>query len=257
MKFKEPISGEELEFLLLPLKQLKVSPFQREISKALVKNLSMSLTRGFIGVLTVYKDEQNGYVVLDGQHRLESVRSMLSPDAEIPCIVVPKKFLFQPLLYNVEKADSTKDLCQKLFREYEWFVENKPNEEEKDVFSIVTMGRPHLLSLAYGYGICGLKSPSLVDSVAKKLDSFLSAPIFEAREERVKRGNLLRELEEKVEEICGEYEVNDYNLRKAVVSRTSTKLWGRVRSLDVSFEEGMSMLMEALSEGDFSWLKGA
>ncbi|MCK4522046.1 MAG: hypothetical protein KAU20_05715 [Nanoarchaeota archaeon] len=255
MKYKEPVGNEECEFKLIPINQLKTSPFQREISKALVKNLSQSMIRGFIGVITVYQESEDSYVVLDGQHRLESVKPMLPPEAELPTIVVPKKYMFQPLIYNIEKADNTKDLCLKLFKEYEWFVQNQAEAKESDVFQVVTMGRPHLLSLAYSFGVCGLISPSLVDMITKKLDSFLTTPVFEAREVRIKRGQLLKELEEKADAICAGYDVKDFNLKKSVISRTSTKLWGRVRSLDMSFEEGISMLMNELDESDFSWLE--
>lgn len=178
MKFKEPVNGEECEFKLIPINQLKVSPFQRGISKPLVKSLAQSMMRGFIGVLTVYQLGEEEYIVLDGQHRLESIKSMVSPETPLPSIVVPKKFMFQPLIYNIEKTDNTKDLCLKLFKEYEWFVENQPEAIENDVFQVVTIGRPHLLSLAYGFGVCNLNSPSLVDMVAKKLDSFLTTPIL-------------------------------------------------------------------------------
>jgi hypothetical protein len=141
----------------------------------------------------------------------------------------------------------------KVFKEYEWFTSNQPNAIESDVFYVVTLGRPHLLSLAFAYGVCSLSSPALVDSIAKKLDNFLVNEIFEARKTRVERGQLLKGLEARVEEICSMYDVRDFNLRKAVISRTSMKLWGRSKP-DESFEDGIAVLMNALEEGDFSWL---
>jgi len=255
MKYQEPVTGVKLEFKLIPMDKLRYAPFQREVSRTLVKSLSKSLVRGFTGILTVVKsDEEEVYNVLDGQHRLESLKTLLDGSKEIPCIITPKQYNFQPLIFNVEKGDNTKDLCMKIFKEYEWFATNKPEEKEGDVFNVVTLGRPYLLSLAYSYGLCNLKSPSLVESVVKKLDSFLNENILDGRETRIDRGQLLADVETKVLGICSEYNVRDFNLRKAVVSRTSMKLWGRKHSIEESFEDGISMLMEALDEGDFGWL---
>ena len=256
MKYQEPVTGAELEFKLIPISKLRNAEFQRGVSKALVKSLSKSLTRGFTGILTVIENEEGLYNVLDGQHRLEGLKTILEESKEIPCIVVPRQYNFQPLIFNVEKGDNVKDLCQKLFKEYEWFVANKPNEKEGDVFNVVTLGRPYLLSLSYSYGLCNLQSPSLVENVAKKFDNFLDEEILKGRDIRVKRGQLLADVESKVIEICDEYNVKDFNLRKAIVSKTSTKLWGRKRSIDESFEDGISMLLNALEEGDFRWLMG-
>lgn len=254
MIYSEPILNSKCEFKLIPLSQLKLSQFQRDLSKPLVKALSQSLTRGFVGVVIVYKEDEEEYIVLDGQHRIEALKPLVSSDIEIPSIVVQKKYMFQPLLYNVEKADNTKDLCLKIFREYEWFVENQPNSIESDVFHVVTLGRPHLLSLAYAFGVCDLDSPSLVDIIAKKFDGFLKEEIFEARKIRVERGQLLTDLEIKVKGICSDYNVRDFNLRKSVISRTSMKLWGRSRTNVEDFKTGLDMLMSAIDESDFSWL---
>lgn len=254
MKFVDPISGSEMEFRMIKVGKLKVGEFQRELSKPLIRNLMKSLTRGFVGVLLVTVREDGFYDVIDGQHRLEGVRTLKGADVELPCIVAPVQYNFQPLLFNIEKSDNTKDLATKIFREYEWFTLNKPDENEGNVFGVITLGRPHLISLAYGYSVCGLKSPSLVEGVTKKLDSFLDTNITAARIERVHRGQDLADLEQRVEELCQEYSIKDYNIKRSIISRASSKLWGR-KHPDVSFNEGMGLLNETIDNTNYSWLE--
>lgn len=254
MKFKEPVNGEEFEFKLIPLKNLKVGGFQRPPSSKLTKDLEKSMVNSFIGVLIVVETEPNVFDVIDGQHRLIGLRSFLSDEDLIPCIIVSKKFKFQPLLYNVEKPDNTKDLCEKIWKEYEYFVEVYPDVSESEIFEKVTLNRPYLLSLAYAYKSCGLKSPSLVEVLSKKLDNFLNSPLKESREERILRGTEFREIERIIEEIVEPYGIRDFMVKKSLLAKTSMKIWGRKRIIEESFYEGIELIKTEFRENDWEWL---
>ncbi len=121
--FTEPMQGLELQFQLIPVSKLKVGEFQRELSSGLVNKLLGSIFNGFlVPLLVVAVDDY--YEVIDGQHRIETCkkhRKDLS-DFDLPCIVLPSKFKFLPLIYNIEKSDNIKDQALKTYNIYKHYA---------------------------------------------------------------------------------------------------------------------------------------
>jgi len=213
------------------------------------------MEHGFFVPVVAVEGDDGRLVVVDGQHRLAAFRKVAS--GKVPVVVVPKEYALKPLLFNVEKSDNVKDMCEKAYLIYVDLVRVEPEGSERETIGPSVGYAGWLCNLAFAYKESGLKSPSLVESVVKKLDPLMmDDPLEAAVEVRRMRGGRLKELEELVLGICSEYGVSDFNLRKSIVSQASQELWGRRRSVGVGFEEGMVMLMDKIEEMDWSWLAG-
>ena len=246
-EFKDPVSGELITFQLTPATAFSDSPFQRPLQKALVNRLHLSVGKGFL-IPIIAVEGPEGLEVVDGQHRLEALIDAMGSEVLVPTFVVPQWWKFDPLLLNTEKADNIRDKCEKIYSLYLYRVEDSGKESERRALGPVSP--PHILSLAFSYKECGLLSPSLVETLAKKLDSSLVEPLSEAQIIRRSRAASLKEVETEVETL----QIRDFNLRKAVISQTTMKLWGRQRILNVPFEEGMEAVLQVIRESDWSHL---
>jgi len=254
MKFKEPRQGVELEFRLIPRHLLKNSPFQRNLSVTLVNKLSGSIFYGFLIPLLVVPGEDGTFEVVDGQHRLAGLHKSKGGDVEVPCIVAPRWVRELPIIFNIEKGDNIKDKATKLYNLYMHKLAEVPSMEEKELARSCGY-ESYLLTIAFSFMEYNLKSPSLVETVVKLLDKdFVDAPLEEAVEERRRRGKKVAELEEAVVEVCSSCGITDFNLKRAVVSRSKEALWGRKRSVAESFSEGMEMMIAKVMTTDWSYL---
>jgi len=250
MKYKEPVRGNVFEFKLVPINDFVGGQFQRNLSTGLVNKLVMSIDRGFvIPVVAVAKD--NGeYEIIDGQHRIENLRKR-SDDCMVPTIVVPEEFKFRPLLLNIEKGDNIKDKCDKIYNLYIWHAQNKPEIEEKELLPAAGF-EPSLFTLAFSYNEFTLASPSLVETVTKKFDSVIDDTVESAIIERRNRARKVSDLANLVDEIALENGFKDFNLKRAMISKSSMVLWGRARLLDIDFYDGINSLMDQIEQTDWS-----
>jgi len=247
----------EIRFDLIPREKLTMSPYQRDLSSSLAKKLLDSVIHGFI--IPVVAVERDGQLeVIDGQHRIAAV-DKIRDSWLVPTIICPEDMLNLPLLLNIEKADTLKDRCTKIYNYYMDRLKAGDQTESKVIEA--SLFQFYLMTLGFAYREKGLSSPSLVESVTKLLDGSLKQPssevplpLDEAVEIRRKRGEIVANLERVVNEICREEGITDYNLKRAIISRSKEKLWGRKRAVDVSFEEGMAHLTMTIMETDWSWL---
>lgn len=249
MRYQDPVSGEFLEMRLVKASDLTNGQFQRPLSKTLVNKLHVSVGTGFlVPVICVHVNGQ--LEVIDGQHRLQALIDARGPDVAVPVIVVPEKWRYNPLLLNIEKGDNIKDKCHKVHALYMHYLETSPEAIERDL--IAPAIEPHLPTLAIAHVEQTLSSPSLVETLVKKLDSYLDMPMTQAIEERRRRAEKVCE----VERLVLELDIRDFNLRKAVISQTTMKLWGRKRMITTPFDEGMDAVIDTIIATDWSYLEG-
>lgn len=247
MKYKDPINGNQYEFKLINVADLRPGRYQRDISSGLVSKLWLSVAKGFVCPIIVNKD----YEILDGQHRLEALIKVVGEEAKVPCIVVTGDWDLLPLTFNIEKSDNIKDKCVKLHRLYLDLVDNEPHTNENDI-NRSCGNQPYLWTLAFAYVEEGLESPSLVENAVKKFDGRVDLDLINAVGERRRRAHKVKELSDLVNEIASEYGFRDFNLKRAVLSKSTMALWGRSRTLDVDFDEAIEQLIEQIELSDWS-----
>lgn len=266
MKYMEPIKNLNFEFTLVDRSKILNSPYQRELSTALVKKLVNSVDQGFIVPVILILREDGFFDLTDGQHRLATSDKVVGNlDYQVPAIIVPPEFRDFPLFYNIEKSDNIKDKCEKVYRLY---CDKAEDGEilEKDIMAAANY-EAYLFSLGFAYCENGLKSPSLVEPPVKKIDKgFLMGqeasgimyqmPLEESILIRRERGVLIASLERTVEEVCQEYGISDFNLKRTIVSKSSQGLWGMRRKIEEPFEDALPMLMSQIIEMDWSWMRG-
>ena len=254
MKFKEPKQGVTLEFKLVPRHLLKVGEFQRDISPTLVNRLVGSVHYAFFIPLLVVEDGEGKYEVVDGQHRLASLDKTMAHEFSVPCIIAPSWLKDLPIIMNIEKVDNVKDKATKLYKLYMKKVEVAPEMEERELERAAQF-QPYLFTIAFSFMESDLKSPSLVETVVKLLDkNTFQIPLSEAVEERRARGKKVKELEDVVQNVASAVGVSDFNLKRAIVSRSKERLWGRKRNINEDFWEGMETLIATIMTTDWSWL---
>lgn len=266
MQYKEPIKNLNFQFALVKRSLIVNSPYQRELSTALVKKLVNSVDQGFIVPVILTPKEDGFFDLTDGQHRLSAADKLAGGlDYEVPAVIIPVEFRDFPLFYNIEKSDNIKDKCEKLYRLYCDKAEIE-GVLEKDIMAAANY-EAYLFSLAFAYCENGLKSPSLVEPPVKKIDKgFLMGqkpsgelyqlPLKESILIRRERGILIASLERTVEEVCQDYGISDFNLKRTIVSKSSQALWGMRRKIEESFEDALPMLMSQIYEMDWSWMRG-
>ena len=251
MKYKEPVNGHELELTLISREQLVPSRYQRDVSQGLVKRLVESVNHGFIMPLVVVP---NGslYDVIDGQHRLAALdKSVTEQPYKVPCIIVPSVLREMPLIYNIEKTDNIKDKATKVHRLYLDAVSEIPGDNET-LLGRALLYEWYLCDIAFAYREYELKSPSLVDSVAKKFSKGFREPFENAVEIRREHGEKLAELEQIVNDRARDAGITEFFVKKSMISRCTMELWGRKRNLDVTFDEGIQLIFQKLYEKDWA-----
>lgn len=254
MLFAEPVKMTALQFALVERRLLKVSPFQREKHSTLTKNLADSIADGFLVPIVVV--EVDGlFEIIDGQHRIEALDKQCSGgDFQVPCIIVPLPYRELFLSYNIELADNIKDKAMKVYNFYTYKLGQFPELPE------IKLGKSFsyesfIITIAFAYKELDLSSPSLVESPVKKLDKeFFQYPLRESIELRRGMAIRVKELENLVNETASTYSINDFNLKKAIVSKASGELWGRKRNIDETFDEGMQSLIAQIKQMDWSWM---
>lgn len=255
--YNEPVNQIGLRFAMIPRSQIKLSPYQRDTAPTLLSSLAASMHEGFLVPIIVVQINDSLYECPDGQHRLESADKNCSGDYLVPSVIVPYYFKERFLMFNIEKADDIRAQATKVYNFYIDKTKEQPDKKESD-FAISFGYMSYIISIAFAFREDAIDSPSLIESPCKKLDnkSFLNEPLASAIEIRRQRGHLVRDLNALVQSVAFNYGISDFNLKKAIISKASQKLWGGKRSIDDSFENGIRLLMGQIDSMDWSWMAG-
>jgi len=254
MHFNEPVNQIGCQFDLITRSKIKNSPYQRDLSGTLVNHLTGSLVEGFI-IPVVLVECGDIFEMVDGQHRLGAADKNVQGDYLVPSVIVPRHFIERFLLFNIEKSDNIRDQATKVYNFYMDKLQSS-SELPENTFATAFGYMSYLISIAFAYRENNLQSPSLIESPCKKLDnkSFLGEPLLVAVDIRRHRAEVIKHLENTVQEICDNLHISDFNLKKAIVSKASQELWGRKRSIMETFDDGMTALIQEINSMDWSWM---
>jgi ParB family chromosome partitioning protein len=193
--YREPLGGRALLFVALPIDKVEPTPFQRDVSDAHVRKLTVAMdkTRRFLDpIIVVRKGEM--YQSPNGNHRLTAVRE-LGAKSIVALLVPEAEVAYQILALNIEKAHNLRERALEVVRMYKdlaGFTTQKESDFalEFEEASLVTLGfayaeRPRISGGAY--------NPAL-----RKVDGFLDKPLPGAVAERERRAKLLLELDDAV-----------------------------------------------------------
>jgi len=206
-KFKDPYNNNELTVTLVPTSNLEVISHQRKPSEYHVKHLISSIERvGFIVPLIVVKENEDKYLIIDGQHRLLAAKEL--GIKELPVIIVPQRLAKLMMNFNIEKELNIREKAYVALAVYREYMETKPEIMESDPELSDSIEQAYYVTLGIGYEKAEKLSGSSFESILKKSDFFLDLNIKEAygvREKRAEKvliaNGLVREIAQKIKEM--------------------------------------------------------
>ncbi len=184
--YREPVGDAWHLFALLPLDQVKPTPYQRDLSKTHVERLKKAISKldRFVDPLVAVRTGRGEYWTPNGNHR-RAVLAKLKAKF-VPVILIPEpEVAFKILALNTEKAHNLKEKSLEVIRMYRGLMEaHGPRPEADCVFEFeeayyITLGllyekRPRFAGGAF--------SP-----VLRRVDKFLKQPLKKGYETRVDR----------------------------------------------------------------------
>lgn len=244
-KFKEPVWGNEMEIEVLPIDQMEVIEIQRKPSSQHVQRLKDSIRKlGFVvPVMGIRRDGK--VIIIDGQHRYLAAKDL--GIEELPVIIVPEKFAFDLMEFNVEKQMSLREKAYVALNVYRWYLDVAPDKPENDDELRDSIESIHFVTLGMAYEKQPRLFGSAFESILHRVDNWFGYPLEEAAREREKRAELLLETEGLLRKAVEEIQklgVNNPFLPRSVVSFVSPI--GRKRIIEETYEEVMEAMKARL-----------
>jgi ParB family chromosome partitioning protein len=176
---------------------VEVISHQRRSSDTHVKRLVDSVGRvGFLAPLVVVeRDDGNGYLVIDGQHRLLAAKALGL--RRVPAVIAPRSAARRMLTLNVEKEPNIRERSAVALSIYREMVETHPKMTEDDEEVGDAIQQAHYVTLGLAYAQSGRLAGSSFEPILRKCDGFMDQPladclpIREARAARVVEAHTL------------------------------------------------------------------
>src|SRR3954449_1897219 len=107
--YREPLGGHALLFAALPVDKIEPTPFQRDVSDAHVRKLTVAMdkTRRYLDPIVAIR-EGDGYLTPNGGHRLTALKE-LGARSVLALLVPERAVAYQILALNIEKAHNLRE----------------------------------------------------------------------------------------------------------------------------------------------------
>ncbi len=193
--YREPLGGHSLLLAALPVEKVQPTPFQRDVSDAHVRKLTvaMSKTRRFLDPIIAIR-EGDGYLTPNGNHRLTALRE-LGARAIVALVVPERAVAYQILALNIEKAHNLRERALEVVRMYKDLA--GLSRESEPTYQL-EFEEPALVTLGFAYAARPRISGGAYNSALRKVDTWVDAPLPEAAKERERRAALLLALDDAV-----------------------------------------------------------
>jgi ParB family chromosome partitioning protein len=195
--YREPLGGHAQVFAALPIDSVEPTPFQRDVSDAHVRKLTVAMdkTRRFLDPIIVVQEGQKFWTP-NGNHRLNTLKG-LGAQAVVALVVPDRKVAYQILALNIEKAHNLRERAievVRMFRDLMRFDDRKESE------CSLEFEEPQLVTLGFAYEKRPRLSGGAYSSVLKRVDGWIEEPLAAAAAERERRAALVLELDDAVGE---------------------------------------------------------
>ena len=221
--YKEPLGGHVQLFAALPIDLVEPTPYQRDVSDAHVRKLTLAMdrTRRYLDpIVTVRSDGK--YWTPNGNHRLTAMKE-LGARTILALLVPDTAVAYQILALNIEKAHNLREKSLEVHRLYVELARLMPERREDEC--ALEFEEPPLCTLGFAYEERGRLSGGAYQSFLKKVDSFLKQPLSKSITERERRARVLLEFDdavgEAVEKLTAKGLTSPY-LKAFVVARVNT-----------------------------------
>ncbi|HFC97906.1 MAG TPA: chromosome partitioning protein ParB [Thermosulfurimonas dismutans] len=245
-RFEDPVKKQPLKLAVFELEEVRVPPFQRDISDGLKKHLELAIEKlGFITPIVVCPHDGEYYVV-DGQHRLEALRDLGA--REVLAVVAPEDLYLHILEFNTEKPPNVKEKSRQAYRLFQEFLHQTPEAIEADLFTYFK--EPQFITLGFVLEELETRFPaSFYENLLSKIDRFLEEPLSEAVEERRRRARALVELNQEVNSKYAEMGWTNALLKGEIVRKAIQRAYGvRVRTIEDEYYDALERVKEVVRE---------
>jgi ParB family transcriptional regulator, chromosome partitioning protein len=221
--YREPLGGNPLCFVALPVDKIEPTPYQREVSDAHVRRLTVAMdkTKRFLDPLIVVHDDEKGlYLTPNGNHRLTALKELGAKTA-IALLVPEKTVAYQILALNIEKAYNLREKAIEVVRLYRELARLGGDKEESYALEFE---EPALITLGFAYQKRPRVSGGAYYPVLRKVDAWQPVKVASGIEERERRADLVLDLDDAVGEAMEKLKAKGFKspyLRTFVVARVN------------------------------------
>lgn len=238
--YRDPLGGHWQVLAALPLDKVAPIAFQRDLSDTHVKKLHGVIDRidRFLDpIITVREGEQ--YLTPNGHHRLEAMKR-IGARSILSIVVVEPELAFQILALNTEKAPNLKDRSLECIRMVRALADLGDDPESTYA---VELEEPFYLTVGAAYERKARFSGSAYQSILKKVESFLDAPLSEAIATREARAARILEVDDEVARLVKALKDKGFSspyLKTFVVARLNPV---RSPKASMDFDDAMDKMM--------------
>lgn len=195
LTFEDPLLGRRLTLKVIPVEDLEVIEHQRKARPSHIEHLVSSMQRiGFVVPVVAVerrRDGSTGYVVIDGQHRLQAAQAL--DVKQIPVIVVPDELAQRMMNLNVEKDLNIREKAFVSLGIYRAFLKEQPELREDDAEVVDSLEHVHYVTLGIAYEQGSRLAGSAFEPLLKKCDFFLDRQLGESYSIREQRAGAVLE----------------------------------------------------------------
>lgn len=194
--YRDPLGAHALLLAALPIDKVKPTPFQRDVSEAHVRKLTVAMgkTKRFLDPIIAVRQGEI-YFTPNGHHRLVALRS-LGARSVIALLVPEFAVAYQILALNIEKAHTLRERALEVVRMYRDLAGQSSAAGESE-FEL-EFEEPALVTLGFAYETRARLAGGAYHPVLRKVDSWIEQPLEKAAEERQRRADLVLDFDDAV-----------------------------------------------------------
>ncbi len=195
--YREPLGGHALLFAALPVEKVDRTPFQRDVSDAHVRKLTLAMdkTRRYLDPIVAVR-EGDGYMTPNGGHRLTALKE-LGARTVLALLVPERAVAYQILALNIEKAHNLREKALEVVRMFRDLAGSlDPRESEM----ALEFEEPGLVTLGFAYEERPRLAGGAYAPILRKVEGFLEERLSKATAERERRAMRVLDLDDAVAE---------------------------------------------------------
>ncbi len=186
--YREPLGGHALLFCALPIDKVERTTFQRDVSDAHVRKLTVAMdkTRRYLDPIIAVR-EGDRYLTPNGGHRLTALKE-LGARTVLALLVPEKEVAYHILALNIEKAHNLRERALEVLR---MARDLAAKTDAREAELALEFEEPALVTLGFAYERRPRLSGGAYHPILRKVDAWLDEKLSRAAAERERRAGVL------------------------------------------------------------------
>jgi ParB family chromosome partitioning protein len=237
--YREPLGGNPLLFVALPVEKVEPTPFQRDVSDAHVRRLTLAMdkTKRYLDPIIAIR-EGEGYLTPNGGHRLTALKE-LGAKSVLALLVPERTVAYQILALNIEKAHNLREKALEVVRMYRDLAGSVDPRETEMALEFEEAG---FVTLGFAYEERPRLSGGAYAPILRKVDALLDEKLSKALSERERRAKVVLAFDDAVSEAVTKLKERGFEspyLKPFVVARVNPLRFmkGAAPPFDALFEQ--------------------